>query len=342
MKHTPRFDSDYMQTAHPKVMEALASTSGKDFTGYGLDEICRSAKDRIARECGCEDAEVFFLEGGTQTNAVVIGALLHPYEGVIAPATGHISVHESGAIEAGGHKVLALPHRDGKLSADDVRKYIKGYYDDANYEHMVSPGMLYITQPTEFGTMYSLEELKAFRSICDKWGMPLYMDGARLAYALAADRSITLKDYASLCDVFYIGGTKCGAMLGEAVVFPRKRIPRFFSTIKQNGALLAKGWVLGVQFDALFTDGLYYECGKNGIETALALKGILKEKGYRLYVDSPTNQQFIIVDDSRIDEMRKVASFEFWDRYDDAHTVIRFVTSWATRMEDVLALRDAL
>ena len=287
---------------------------------------------------------VQFLVGGTQTNAVVIDAFLRPWQGVIAAQTGHISVHEAGAIEAGGHKVLTLPSTRGKIFPEEVELYVKDFYQDANHEHMVMPGMVYLSQPTEYGTLYSREELVQFRRVCDKYHMALYIDGARLAYALACpENTVTLSDLAALCDAFYIGGTKCGALFGEAVVIPDpQRIPAFFTLVKQHGALLAKGRLLGIQFDTLFTDDLYMEIGKTAIEAAGRIQAALVRKGYRLWQESPTNQLFIIMENSKLEEFGRKVEYSFWEKYDDSHTVIRLVTDWGTTPEETEALISIL
>ena len=336
------FESDYTEGAHPNVLEALIKTNLEHLSGYGSDRYTESAKEKIKKELNAPNAEIEFITGGTQTNRVVISSILHPYEGVIAASSGHVAVHEAGAIESSGHKVITLPHTDGKLSASAVRTYLRDFYNDANFEHMVFPGAVYISHPTEYGTLYTKEELEALYSVCREYGIPLYLDGARLAYALASCKNdLTLADVYSLTDVFYIGGTKCGALCGEAVVF--KKAPKHFSTrIKQQGALLAKGRLLGVQFDALFTEGLYYEVGKNAAETASRLVEILKEKNYRFFVDSPTNQQFVIVENACAKELSEKVKYCFIEKFDDSHSVIRFVTSWATDMTDVEALKDIL
>ncbi|MCH4179273.1 MAG: aminotransferase class I/II-fold pyridoxal phosphate-dependent enzyme [Megasphaera sp.] len=275
---------------------------------------------------------MFFLVGGTQTNATVIDALLASYQGVLSPASGHVSVHEAGAIELGGHKVLPLPQHFGKITAEEIDAYMKDFQDDANHDHMVQPGMVYISQPSEYGTLYSLEELTQISHICHSHHLPLYVDGARLAYALASTQNdVTLPDLARLCDAFYIGGTKCGALFGEAVVIPQhNRIPHFFTIIKQHGALVAKGRVLGIQFDELFTDDLYLHIGRSAIEYAEKIKKALQEKGYSLYFDSPTNQIFVILDDAAKCRLEQHVDFSFWEMYDTTHTVVRFATSWAT------------
>ena len=270
-------------------------TNMEKSAGYGLDEYTESAKNKIREACSAPDAEVYFLTGGTQANATMIDAMLRPYQGVMAAESGHISVHEAGAIESGGHKVLTLPQENGKISAGSVEKCIKAYKDDENREHTVMPGMVYISHPTEFGTLYSLEALRAISDVCHRNDIPLYLDGARLAYALACpENDVSLPDIASLCDVFYIGGTKCGALFGEAVVIPEKGyIPHIFTIIKQHGALLAKGRIAGIQFETLFTDDLYYKGGKNGIDTAGRIKEALAQYGYEFAFNSPTNQIFI-------------------------------------------------
>ena len=330
------FASDYMEGAHPAIMQRLIETNLVKTAGYGLDEYCDSAKEKIRAACGAPDADVHFLVGGTQTNATVIDALLKSYQGVVAAETGHISTHEAGAIEFGGHKIMTLPHNNGKIDAAHVRAMLEGYYNDGNHDHMVMPGMIYVSHPTEYGTLYSRAELEAISSVCREYHIPLYLDGARLAYALTCPQNdITIADLASLCDVFYIGGTKCGALFGEAVVIPRPGlIPHFFTIIKQHGALLAKGRLLGIQFDALFTDGLYAHIGDIAIKAADRIRYALAENGYQLCFDSPTNQVFCILEDSVMERLAEHAEFSFWEKYDDTHTVIRFATSWATSMED--------
>ena len=331
------FASDYMEGAHPRLLEALTRTNMEHTTGYGEDEYCEAARENIRKACRCPGAEVRFLAGGTQANAVVIGACLRPWQGVIAAETGHVSVHEAGAIEAGGHKVLTLPQTDGKLRAADIRACAQAWRDDGNREHMVMPGMVYLSQPTELGTLYSLAELTAIHEVCEEFDLPLYVDGARLAYALACpENDAGLADLASLCDVFYIGGTKCGALLGEAVVIPREGLlPHFFTVIKQNGALLAKGRVLGVQFGALFEDGLYETIGAEAVALAGRIREALTQKGYELAFPSPTNQVFPVMNDAQLSALEGRVEYSFWERCPDGRTVIRFATSWATRAEDV-------
>ena len=339
-----KFNCDYMEGVHPKILERLVETNLEQTAGYGNDPYCVSAKKKILEACQCPDGEVHFLVGGTQTNATVIAALLHMYDGVLAAETGHVNVHEAGAIEYTGHKVLTLPQKDGKISAESVENYLKWFYADENHEHMVQPGMVYLTHPTEYGTLYTAEELKAIHGICQKYAIPLYVDGARLGYALAArETDVTLPVLAQNCDIFYIGGTKVGAFCGEAVVIPKKGlIPKFFTTIKQHGALLAKGRLIGIQFDTLFTDGLYQEISAHAIHMAEKLKKAIMEKGYTMYLDSPTNQQFVLLDNKKKKELLEQGDFDFFENYDSEHTVMRFVTSWATREEDVDRLIEIL
>ena len=339
-----KFNCDYMEGVHPKILERLAETNLEQTAGYGNDPYCVSAKKKILEACQCPDGEVHFLVGGTQTNATVIAALLHMYDGVLAAETGHVNVHEAGAIEYTGHKVLTLPQKDGKISAESVENYLKWFYADENHEHMVQPGMVYLTHPTEYGTLYTAEELKAIHGICQRYAIPLYVDGARLGYALAArETDVTLPVLAQNCDIFYIGGTKVGAFCGEAVVIPKKGlIPKFFTTIKQHGALLAKGRLIGIQFDTLFTDGLYQEISAHAIRMAEKLKKAIMEKGYTMYLDSPTNQQFVLLDNKKKKELLEQVDFDFFENYDSEHTVMRFVTSWATREEDVDRLIEIL
>ena len=334
------FASDYMEGAHPAIMQKLVETNLEKTVGYGLDPYTESAKEKIRTACNAPDADIFLLVGGTQTNATVIDALLKSYQGVVAAETGHIATHESGAIEFGGHKVLTLPQKDGKIRAAQIEKMVKDFYDDANYEHMVMPGMVYISQPTEYGILYSKEELTEISKVCRANHLPLYVDGARLAYALVSpENDVTLSDLAELCDAFYIGGTKCGALFGEAVVIPQKGlIPHFFTIIKQHGALLAKGRIAGIQFDELFTDGFYERIGKPAIDAAEQIKEALKKFGYKLALDTPTNQIFCIVSNEVMKKIAQDVEFGFWEKYDETHSVIRFATSWATTMEDTQKL----
>ena len=338
------FENDYATGAHPRILEALAATNLEPASGYGSDRFCASARERIRAACDDPTADVFFLVGGTQANAVTISALLGGHEGVIAADTGHIAVHEAGAIEATGHKVLTLPEYDGKLRAADVAAYLDVFYADASFDHMVFPGMVFIAHPSELGTLYSLAELEELSALCRRAGIPLYLDGARLAYGLAAPGTdVTLADIARLCDAFYIGGTKCGALCGEAVVFPRGGMPKHFLThVKQHGALLAKGRLLGVQFDTLFTDGLYDEVGRHAIEAAAELRRILAEAGCTFFRESPTNQQFVVLENAQMEALAERVRFSFWERVDAHRTAVRFVTSWSTTPNDLAALETAL
>lgn len=339
-----KFDTDYMEGAHPELMRRLMETNLEQTIGYGNDDYCRRAKELILQACGLQEGHVHLLVGGTQTNATVIDGLLARHEGVLAAETAHINVHESGAIEASGHKVLTLPQVQGKVNAADVDRYITDFYSDETYEHMVAPGMLYLSFPTEYGTLYSRAELEAISGVCRKHRIPLYVDGARLGYGLAADTNdVTLPDLARLADVFYIGGTKVGALFGEAVVVTRNDLlPHFFPLIKQHGALLAKGRLLGVQFETLFTDGLYQRIARHAVEMAMKLRQAFVAKGYQVFIDSPTNQQFVILPNEDLDRLSKIATFEVWGIRGEKETPVRFVTSWATREEAVDALIAAL
>ena len=330
------FASDYMEGAHPLILRRLADTNLEKTDGYGLDPYSGSAREKIRAACRTPDAAVHFLAGGTQTNAVMIGALLRPWQGVIAAQSGHISVHEAGAVEFGGHKVLTLPHRDGKLTAEAVRGCMEAYLQDANRDHMVMPGMVYISQPTEYGTLYSLSELREISGVCRSYRIPLYLDGARLAYALACpENDVTLPDLGSLCDAFYIGGTKCGALFGEALVIPdAQSVPHLFTMIKQHGALLAKGRIAGIQFDVLFTDGLYLKIGRPAIEAACRIRDALAEKGYELALDSPTNQIFLLLDRERAAALSASVGMSFMEQTDDSRVMMRIVTSWAATPEE--------
>lgn len=338
------FSCDYMEGAHSQILKRLMETNLVKTPGYGLDDYSKSAKEKIRDACKAPDAEVFFLVGGTQTNVTMIDAILKSYEGVIAADTGHVSVHEAGAIEFGGHKVLTLPHHNGKINVRQIETLLDDYQNDANRDHMVMPGMVYLSHPTEYGTLYSKAELREISALCRSRNIPLYLDGARLAYALACPQNeITLADIAELCDAFYIGGTKCGALFGEAVVIPKAGwLPHLFTIIKQHGALLAKGRMLGIQFDELFTDYLYGRVGVPAIQAADRIRQILIQKGYTLCFDSPTNQVFCIIENTEMEQLAEKVEFGFWEKYDDSHTIIRFATSWATKMEDVEALCTVL
>ena len=330
------FSSDYMEGAHAEILQRLVATNLEQTAGYGLDTYSDAAREKIRKACRSPRAEIYFLAGGTQTNRIVISSLLHPYEGVIAADTGHITVHEAGAIECGGHKVLALPHTDGKLTARAIESCLRAYHEDANRDHMVRPGMVYLSHPTEYGTLYTMDELEVISAICRANKIPLFLDGARLAYALGCPTNeLTLPAIARLTDAFYIGGTKCGALLGEAVVFPKPdTVPHFFTIVKQSGALLAKGRVLGIQYDTLFTDGLYERGGAHAVAAADRIRAALTEKDYQLAVDSPTNQIFLALDDTQHAHLSAHVSMGFWEKQGDV-TIMRIATSWATRDADV-------
>lgn len=338
------FESDYIEGAHEKILKRLFETNLERLSGYGSDIYSERAKEKIKKACKCDGAEIFFIVGGTQTNQIVISSVLCGYEGVISADTGHVSAHEAGAIEVTGHKVLPLPQKDGKLDALTVKNYLETFYADANHDHMVFPGMVYISHPTEYGTLYSAEELRALSEVCREYKIPLYMDGARLAYALESpETDVDLPMIAELCDVFYIGGTKVGALCGEAVVFTKKNMPKhFLTTVKQRGALLAKGRLLGVQFDTLFTDDLYFEIGKHAVSLSMKMKEILIKCGYRLFIDSYTNQQFVIFENSELERLSKTVKFSFWEKYDENHTVMRLATSFATTEADIFELEKLL
>ena len=337
------FECDYIAGAHPEILRRLTETNMESLPGYGFDHYTESAKAKIRKACGMPDAEVEFLVGGTQTNSVVISTMLNDWEGVISAESGHVSVHESGAIEYTGNKVITLPAHDGKLRADDVRDYLENFYKDVTHDHMVFPGMVYVSHPTEPGTLYTKKELEALADVCHEYDLPLYLDGARLGYGLMSDASdMTLEDIARITDVFYIGGTKVGALCGEAVVFTKHNRPAHFMTsIKKRGALLAKGRLLGIQFDTLFTDDLYFKISRHAIDMALKVKEIIKEKGWKVYMDSPTNQHLIIMTDDEMEELGKSVVFDRWGVYDDTHTIVRLATSWSTSEEDIKVLADA-
>ena len=338
------FENDYSEGAHPKILQRFMETNMEQVPGYGNDPYCESAKEKIREACKCPEAEIFFLVGGTQTNAVVIDSMLQAYEGVVSAQTGHVNAHEAGAIEYTGHKVLSIPQYEGKMKASDLEAYLKTFWQDESHEHMVFPGMVYISHPTEYGTLYSKQELTDLSAVCRRYEIPLYLDGARLGYGLMSKSTdVTLPDIAELCDVFYIGGTKVGALCGEAVVFTKHNMPKYFVThVKQHGALLAKGRLAGVQFDTLFTDNLYFEISRHAIEMAELLKQGLAEKGYTFHLDSPTNQQFIVLDDEKYNELQKQVRCCFWEKPDDTHTVVRFATSWATPKENIDKLMELL
>lgn len=325
-------DTDYMAGAHPEVLEALNKTNLLHTPGYGEDEFTRDAKRLILEACGIENGACYFMVGGTQTNAAVIDRLLSRNDGVLAADSSHINVHEAGAIEAWGHKILTLKNHDGKIQADQIKDYIQNFYADDTYPHMVRPGMVYISFPTELGAVYSKRELEEIYDVCRDFQIPLYVDGARLAYGLQArGNDVSLQDLAHLCDVFYIGGTKCGTLFGEAVVSQNKDLlPRFVSLMKLHGGLLAKGRLLGVQFKALFSNDLYHRIGEYGVDIAMELKEAFLSKGYKQFIDSPTNQQFFILPNKVIEKLRESISFELWGPPGEKESHVRFVTSWST------------
>ena len=337
------FENDYCEGAHPAILQKLIDTNFDKVPGYGTDPYCASAKEKIRAACSAPEADVFFISGGTQTNAIVIASMLNRWQGVLAAATGHVAGHEAGAIEYTGHKVISLPAHEGKVSAGDVENWCATFYADANHDHMVFPGMVYISHPSEYGTLYTKRELEELHAVCARYHMPLFMDGARLGYALTSEGTdVTLADIAALTDVFYIGGTKVGALCGEAVVFPHGAPAHFMTMVKQQGALLAKGRLMGIQFDVLFTDDLYTRISRNAIDTANVLKKGLADKGYQFFMDSPTNQVFVVLSNSQLAALEGKAKFGFWEKYDDSHTVMRIATSWATRMEEIQALLELM
>lgn len=333
------FENDYNRGAHPEILRRFVETNMEMAVGYGNDRFCASARDKIRQACGCPDAEVHFISGGTQTNAIVIDAMLAKYEGVVSAQTGHIHVHESGAVEFTGHKILTVPEHDGKMIPEDLTALLENFWSDADHDHMVFPGMVYISHPTERGTLYSKAELNALSEVCRKYELPLFMDGARMGYGLMSYESdLTLADIAHFCDAFYIGGTKVGALCGEAVVFTRNAPRHFFTTIKQHGALLAKGRVLGVQFDTLFTDDLYLKISRHAIDMAKRLRDGFVARGYELGWESPTNQQFILLENTEMARLKEQVRFCVWEKRDENHTVVRFATSWATSEADLAEL----
>mgnify|MGYP000033146472 FL=1 len=337
-------DCDYNNGCHPAILRRLAETNDKKSKTYGYDEWTESAKAKIREACDDPDAQIRFLVGGTQTNATVIDSLLQSYEGVVAVQTAHINSHEAGAIEFTEHKVITIPGHDGKMDPKELEQYMNEFLDDANSEHSVYPGMVYITFPTELGTLYTKDELTKLYELCQKYHLPLYIDGARLGYGLMSpENDITLPYLAHHCDVFYIGGTKVGALCGEAVVFTHNNAhPHFFNIVKQHGALMAKGRVVGLQFETLFTDNLYFDISKHAIDMAMQMKQIFKEAGYQFLVDSPTNQQFVILPNEELPHLSQNILFETWGKVDPTHTACRFVTSWATTKEEIEELRTVV
>ncbi len=331
------FTSDYMEGAHPSILERLVQTNSMKTVGYGLDEFTETAKEKIKTACNAPDARVYLLVGGTQTNATVLSSILAPYEGVVSATTGHIATHEAGAIEATGHKVITIPEHSGKICPSELCAFFEAYYNNETREHEVMPGAVYVSHPTEYGTLYSKEELYEISRTAHRFGARLYLDGARLGYALnSPETDLFLPDIASLCDVFYIGGTKCGALFGEAVVITDSALcPHFFSVIKRHGALLAKGRMLGIQFDTLFTDDLYMKITREAVKLAVYLKTELLKRGYEMYIDSSTNQQFVIVSQEKLEQLSGKVGYTTWEKLSDGKTVIRLVTSFMTTKNQV-------
>ena len=343
------FECDYNNGAHPQVLQHLVDTNNEISPTYGFDRWSEAAREKIKNACRLPEADIYFLQGGTQANAVVVDSLLRSFEGVVCAVSGHINVHEAGAIEACGHRVIALKADNGKLSNSDLETFMEVYKNDESREHVAQPGMVYITFPTEMGTLYTAEDISTLYDTCQKYGLPLFIDGARLAYGLAASTDIDLPWLAWHCDAFYIGGTKCGALCGEAVVFTNHHVPTprgIFSNIKRHGALSAKGRLAGVQFDALFTEDregiLYFRLGHHAIEKAMQTKELLREAGFKFFIDSATNQQFVIIPNDIVRKLKPHVDFTLWGPYDNEHMLCRFVTSWATTDDDLRQLHDIL
>lgn len=332
-----RFNNDYNRVAHDTVIKAVNDIKEESYPGYGLDTLCEKAASEIKKYINKPEAEVHFLVGGTQTNFIVISSMLRSYQSVISVDSGHIEVHETGAIENMGHKVETVKGTNGKLTAEQIREVAENYRTSKVMEHITEPKMVYISFPTEYGTLYSKKELKEISAVCKEYGFYFFIDGARLSYGLAAEgNDVTIADLADLTDVFYCGGTKCGAMFGEAVVITNKGlITGFRSYMKQSGALLAKGWLLGAQFNALFENGLYFEIGKNAVKYAISIKKAFAEKGIKSYIDSPTNQQFMILSQEQIDKLSKKYAFEYEGKYDENRHIVRFCTSWSNTKSEV-------
>lgn len=327
-----RFECDYTEGAHPQIMQRLLETNMEQTPGYGMDPHCENAREYIKKECQAPDADVHFLVGGTQTNTTVIAAALRPYQGVIAAQTGHINVHETGAIESTGHKVLALPSADGTLTAKQIEEAMEAHFNDNDHEHIVQPGMVYISHPTENGTLYGKEQLEEISAVCKKYQIPLFVDGARMGYGLhSPNAELSLADFARLTDVFYIGGTKVGAMFGEAVVITNESLKKDFRYyIKQRGGMLAKGRLLGIQFETLFENGLYHEISAHAIKLAMMIKDAFAKKGVSFLFDSYTNQQFPVLNQRQMEYLKEKYAFCFWRKVDEEHSAVRFCTSWAT------------
>ena len=332
-----RFNNDYNHGAHPAILKALEETNCNSYGGYGLDELCNSASEDIKKYLDCPQAEIHFLVGGTQTNVIAVSSALKSYQGILCADSGHINVHETGSMEAFGHKILVLPSENGKITAKQIEKESLLFASSPVKEHITQPKMVYISQPTEFGTVYSKKELEDLSSVCRKYGLFLFADGARLGYALGAPEcDVTLKDLAACCDMFYIGGTKCGTLFGEALVITNPLLqPDFRSYIKQGGAMLAKGWLLGLQFHTLFKDGLYFRITENACSLAMRIKNAFRSKGIKSYIESPTNQQFVVVTESQKKILAEKYIFEDEGNDEHGNFIIRFCTSWSTDEKDV-------
>ena len=339
-----QFQCDYSEGAHPRILERMMQTNFEQTVGYGEDHYCAMARVLVQKACGRPDADVHFLVGGTQANTTVISSVLRPHQGVICVKTGHINVHETGAIEHSGHKVLAVEGINGLLSAESVRAVMEEHLAEDGPEHTVQPGMVYISFSTEVGTVYSLAQLKELSAVCREYKLPLFIDGARMGYGLASEGcDVTLNDIADLADVFYIGGTKQGALFGEAVVIVNDSLKKDFRYfIKQNGGMLAKGRLLGIQFMTLFEDDLYFELSQHAVAQAMRIRDAFASKGYGFLVESPTNQQFPILPNSEMERLAADFKFSVWQKVDAGHTAVRFCTSWATKAEAVDALVAAI
>lgn len=338
------FESDYTEGCIPEILEALQSTNTEQTGGYGMDPHCDHARALIKKAFGCENADVHFLVGGTQANMTVISSILRPHQGVLCAESGHINCHETGAVEATGHKCLALPSEDGTITAAQVEEAIVRQRDDESYEHIVQPGMVYISFPTETGTLYSKKQLSALYKVCRKYGLPLFIDGARLGYGLAsASNDLKPKDIAKLCDVFYVGGTKVGALFGEAVVIVSDDLKKDFRYhIKQRGGMLAKGRLLGIQFEELFKENRYFKISRHAMDMAEQLRKAFEEKGYQFAYRPETNQLFVVLSNTQIKKLRKSFAFHTMGIIDETHSAARFVTSFMTTQEGVNALIKAL
>ena len=339
-----RFECDYTEGCIPEILEAIARENHTQLKGYSEDTISLRVKEQIKTLCGREDAAVHLLVGGTQTNTIVITSVLRPHQGVISVDAGHIACHETGAIEARGHKVIALPSHTGRLTAEQIDQYCEAHYADGSFEHIVQPGMVYISHPAENGSLYSLQELEEIRKVCDKWSLPLFLDGARLGYGLGSPATdVTLQDIAKLTDVFYIGGTKVGALFGEAVVITNPALQKDFRyLIKQHGGMLAKGWLLAIQFEELLKDDRYFKLGKKAVEQALRIKEAFREKGCDFFMDSYTNQQFPILTKEQLKVFEGAFSYCVWAPMEDGKTAVRFATSWATTDEQIEKLLEKI